>query len=56
MLSKVEEEEDEEDGGGVGKKGKRKVPRLTLVEVNSGAGKPSPPQVAEIWKELTLTR
>ena len=52
-LGKVEEEE--EDGGGGGK-GKRKTPRLTLVDTNSGVGKPSPSQVAEIWKELTLTR
>jgi hypothetical protein len=49
-LSKVEE-----DGGGGGK-GKRKTARLTLVDTNSGAGKPSPSQVADIWKELTLTR
>ena len=51
-LSKVEEREGEEGGG----KGKRKMARLTLVDINSGAGKPSPSQVAEIWKELTLTR
>ena len=42
-----------EEGKGVGP---RKTARLALVDVNSGTIKPSPSQVAKIWKELTLAR
>ena len=49
-LSKIDE--DVEDGKGV----RKKSARLSVMDVNSGTTKPSPSQVADIWKELTLTR
>ena len=51
-LKKISEDTEEERKGG----GKRKSPRLSVVDVNSGMIKLSPSQVAEIWKELTLAR
>ena len=54
-LGKVEEVDGEGEGVGGGK-GRRKTARLQLVDVNSGAVKPTPSQVADIWKELTLAR
>ena len=55
ILSKIDESTKEEMGKGGGM-GRRKSARLTLVDVNSGVAKPSPSQVADIWKELTLAR
>ena len=52
-LTKVQEEADNErERKGV----RRKSARLALVDANSGTTKPSPSQVADIWKELTLAR
>jgi hypothetical protein len=51
-LMKISEDAEEDRKGG----GRRKSPRLSVVDVNSGMLKPSPSQVAEIWKELTLAR
>ena len=51
-LTKIHEE-----SGGEGKGGwRRKSARLSVMDVNSGAIKPSPTRVAEIWKEVTLAR
>lgn len=49
-LTKIDE--DVEDGRGV----RKKSARLSVMDVNSGTTKPTPSQVADIWKELTLTR